>query len=119
MEMLRSQFSNPAYRFGSATIFLFFAAWGIWWSFYQIWLTSEAGGLQLNGAQVGTVYAIQGAITMALMLVYGVLQDKLDLKRPLTIFIGASATLIGPFTQFIYHPWVAWCSRRGSWLAPG
>lgn len=73
MEMLRSQFSNPAYRFGSATIFLFFAAWGIWWSFYQIWLTSEAGGLQLNGAQVGTVYAIQGAITMALMLVYGVL----------------------------------------------
>ena len=104
MEMLRSQFSNPAYRFGSATIFLFFAAWGIWWSFYQIWLTSEAGGLQLNGAQVGTVYAIQGAITMVLMLVYGVLQDKLDLKRPLTIFIGASATLIGPFTQFIYHP---------------
>lgn len=104
MNRFGQQFANPAYRFGSASIFLFFAAWGIWWSFYQIWLTSESAGIGLNGSQVGTVYAIQGAITMVLMVVYGMLQDKLDLKRPITIFIGIAATLVGPFVEFIYKP---------------
>lgn len=104
MNRFGQQFANPAYRFGSASIFLFFAAWGIWWSFYQIWLTSESAGIGLNGSQVGTVYAIQGAITMVLMVVYGMLQDKLDLKRPITIFIGIAAALVGPFVEFIYKP---------------
>lgn len=104
MSNFTQQLSNPAYRFGSVTLFLFFAAWGVWWSFYQIWLTASSAGINLNGSQVGTVYAIQGAITMVLMVVYGVLQDKLDLKRTLTILIGFCASLIGPFAQFIYRP---------------
>lgn len=104
MNTFKQQFADPAYRFGSATVFLFFAAWGIWWSFYQIWLTAESADIQLNGSQVGTVYSIQGAITMVLMVVYGILQDKLDLKRTLMIFVGVAASLIGPFVQFVYRP---------------
>ncbi|MBB5831545.1 hypothetical protein HNR70_001358 [Brachybacterium aquaticum] len=27
---------NSSYQFGSVTILLYFASWGIWWSFFQI-----------------------------------------------------------------------------------
>ncbi|WP_218184566.1 hypothetical protein [Nigerium massiliense] len=52
MASLKESVKNPAYLYGSVTIMLFFMSWGIWWSFFQIWLTSEEGGLMLNGTQV-------------------------------------------------------------------
>ena len=42
-------FSNPFYCQSSLEILLFFAGWGIWWSFFQIWLTTKQG---FTGAQV-------------------------------------------------------------------
>jgi len=36
---------NPTYLQSSFSMLLFFASWGIWWSFFQIWLTSESAGL--------------------------------------------------------------------------
>lgn len=104
MSSLSQLFKKNSYLYGSATILLFFMAWGIWWSFFQIWLTSPAGGLELNGSQVGTVYAFNGAGTLVLMFLYGALQDKLYLKRTLIIVVAAIMSLIGPFTQFIYGP---------------
>lgn len=95
---------NPSYQFGSVTILLYFASWGIWWSFFQIWLTSEAGGLQLTGTQVGTIYSANSAATLVLMLLYGTIQDRLDLKRNLTIVISALMALVGPFAIFVYKP---------------
>lgn len=97
-------FKKNSYLYGSATIMLFFMSWGIWWSFFQIWLTSPQGGIQLNGSQVGTVYAINGAGTVILMFVYGAVQDKLYLKRTLVIIVSAIMALIGPFAQFVYQP---------------
>lgn len=44
------QFKNPFYVSNSINILLFFAGWGIWWSFFQIWLTTKEG---FSGAQVG------------------------------------------------------------------
>lgn len=99
-----SALKNPNYRYGSLTIMLFFAAWGIWWSFFQIWLTSESAGLQLDGAQVGTVYSINGVWTLGLMLLYGTIQDRLDLKRNLVIVVSIVMALIGPFATWIYRP---------------
>lgn len=104
MSTLRDVVKNPAYRYGSVTIMLFFASWGIWWSFFQIWLTSDSGGLRLDGAKVGTVYSINGIGTMALMLVYGAVQDRLDLKRHLVIAVSVVMALIGPFAQWVYQP---------------
>ena len=50
---------NPFYRTGSLEILLFFAGWGIWWSFFQIWLTTKQG---FSGAQVGTIYTFGSAV---------------------------------------------------------
>ena len=68
MGNLLKAFSNPFYRTSSLEILLFFAGWGIWWSFFQIWLTSKQG---FSGAQVGTIYTFGSAV--ALVLMFGVL----------------------------------------------
>lgn len=97
-------FHNPAYLQSSLTLLLFFASWGIWWSFFQIWLTNPDSGLGLNGAQVGRIYAINSIATLILMLGYGTLQDRLGLKKTLAIGTAVIQTLVGPFAVWLYRP---------------
>ena len=68
---LRS-FKNASYLQSSTSMLLFFASWGIWWSFYQLWLTSPTsnGGLGLSGAQVGTIFSANSLFSLILMFVY-------------------------------------------------
>ncbi|MFY9263518.1 MAG: oligosaccharide MFS transporter [Actinomycetaceae bacterium] len=101
---MRHSLANPAYRFGSSIIALGFISWALWWGFYQLWLTSDASGLALGGAEVGLVYAIHGLCSAAAMIVYGVVQDKLDLKRHLMICVALLMTLTGPFVSWVYRP---------------
>lgn len=82
-------------------ILLFFVSWGIWWSFFQIWLTNSLG---FSGSQVGTIYSFDSAITLILMLVYGTLQDKLGRKKNLLIFCTVLEIFLGPFFTWIYVP---------------
>lgn len=95
---------NPGYQQNSLTLLLFFASWGVWWSFFQIWLTSEASGLSLNGTQVGTVYAANAVGTLVIMFFYGTMQDRLGTRRHLAILASAVMSLVGPFFVFVYQP---------------
>src|SRR5699024_11310961 len=79
-------FKNKSYLQSSFTLLIFFASWSIWWSFFQIWLTSEKNGLGLSGSEVGTIYSANSFVTLILMFAYGILQDKLVLKKSLLIF---------------------------------
>lgn len=97
-------FRNPGYLHSSSSIFLFFACQAIWWSFFQLWLTSAKSGLGLSGSAVGTIYAANSVTTLILMFIYGAIQDKLGLKRTLLIFCGILASLVGPFFTWIYGP---------------
>lgn len=97
-------FKNKSYLQSSFTLLIFFASWSIWWSFFQIWLTSEKNGLGLSGSEVGTIYSANSFVTLVLMFAYGILQDKLVLKRSLLIFCATMSTLVGPFFIWIYAP---------------
>lgn len=97
-------FKNKHYLQTSVIFMLFFASWSIWWSFFQIWLTSKDNGLGLTGGQVGIIYSTNSFITLLLMFVYGVTQDKLALKRTLLIFCSLFSSLVGPFFIWIYAP---------------
>jgi OHS family lactose permease-like MFS transporter len=92
---------NTAYLQSSLTILLFFASWGIWWSFFAIWLEEVIG---LQGAELGTVYSVNSLATLVLMFLYGTMQDRLGIKRHLTIIIGVVAAGVGPFVIFVYEP---------------
>ena len=92
---------NPFYLGNSFIMLMFFMGWGIWWSFFQIWLTNKLG---FSGAQVGTIYSFDSAITLILMLIYGMIQDKLGIKRKLLIFCAVLEMCLGPFFTWIYAP---------------
>lgn len=76
---------------------------GRWWNFFQIWLTSD-NRLGLSGAKVGTIFSINSILSLILMFIYGVIQDKLFIKRSLLIFNAIIASLIAPFFIYIYAP---------------
>lgn len=98
---------RPSYLHNSSILLLFFASWGVWWSFFQIWLTSADAGLGLNGRQVGIVYSANAVATLVLMVIYGVLQDKLQMKRHLIMFAGLVMSLFAPFIVWVYQPLLA------------
>lgn len=99
-----SVLKNMSYLQSSLTLLLFFASWGVWWSFYQLWLTSTTNGLGLSGSAVGTIFSANSLMTLILMFIYGTFQDKLVIKRTLLIFCASIATLVGPFFVWVYAP---------------
>lgn len=101
MSNFKKYTANPFYMSNSLMILLFFTGWGIWWSFFQIWLTTKQG---FSGTQVGTIYSFNSAITLILMLVYGSLQDKLGIKKNLLIFCVSCEVFLGPFFTWFYVP---------------
>ncbi len=110
------ELKNPSYLQSSTTMLLFFASWGIWWSFFQLWLTSEHNGLGLSGSAVGTIFSINSIASLVLMFLYGTIQDKLFIKRHLLIFNAILATLTAPFFIFIYAPLLQSHFIVGAWV---
>ncbi|ANI98540.1 oligosaccharide MFS transporter [Pediococcus pentosaceus] len=78
-----------------------FASQAIWWSFFQIWLINN---LHFTGSQVGIIYSFNSAVTLILMFVYGIIQDRLKLNSSLLIFCATLISFIGPFFSWIYLP---------------
>lgn len=92
---------NPFFRTSSLEMFLFFAGWGIWWSFFQIWLTTKQG---FTGAQIGTIYSFNSAAALILLFVFGSLQDKLRYKKTLVLASMAVEVFLAPFFEWVYAP---------------
>lgn len=96
-----SQLKNPFFTSNATNILMFFAGWGIWWSFFQIWLTTKQG---FTGAQVGEIYSLNSAFSLIANLVYSNIQDRLGLKRNLLIFCACLQVFLGPFFTFLFVP---------------
>jgi OHS family lactose permease-like MFS transporter len=94
-------FKNGAYLQSSTTLFVFFASWGIWWSFFSVWLGES---LKLNGAQIGTIYSVNSITTIVVMILYGMLQDRFGIKRYLVILSSAVMACLAPFVLLVYQP---------------
>ncbi|WP_241569051.1 oligosaccharide MFS transporter [Rosenbergiella collisarenosi] len=94
-------FRNPYYRIASGYSALFFICWSLWWSLYAIWLKQRIG---LSGAELGLLYAVNQTTSIIFMLIYGVIQDKLGLKKTLMWLVSALLILTGPFMTWVYQP---------------
>ncbi|MFT0847606.1 MFS transporter [Actinomycetaceae bacterium L2_0104] len=106
MASFAKSFKNTGYLQSSLNLLLFFMSWGIWWSFFQLWLKKDVadGGLGFTNTQVGTLYAVNSGATLILMFFYGTIQDRLGYKRTIQAFIAAISALVGPFMIFVYEP---------------
>lgn len=98
---LNIPFRNAYYRVASGYSFLFFISWSLWWSLYAIWLKGHLG---LTGTELGTLYSVNQFTSMLFMVVYGIIQDKLGLKKTLIWCMGIVLILTGPFMIYIYEP---------------
>ncbi|CAK9885903.1 MAG: Sucrose permease [Candidatus Erwinia impunctatus] len=96
-------FKNPYYRYASGYSFFFFITWSLWWSLYAIWLKNTIG---LTGEQLGTLYSLNQFTSITFMIIYGIVQDKLGLRKNLMWLLSAILVLTGPFLIFFYEPYL-------------
>ncbi|MBK0004817.1 oligosaccharide MFS transporter [Erwinia sp. S38] len=94
---------NKYYRFASSYSFLFFITWSLWWSLYAIWLKNTVG---LTGEQLGTLYSLNQFTSITFMVIYGVVQDKIGLRKNLMWLLGWILILTGPFFIYFYEPYL-------------
>ncbi|WP_310608137.1 oligosaccharide MFS transporter [Buttiauxella brennerae] len=85
----------------SAFMFLFFVVWTMSFSLYAIWLGQHA---TLTSAQIGAVFAVNGAFAVVLKPIYGYITDKLGMKKYLLYFVAVMSSLLMPFFTYVYHP---------------
>lgn len=93
--------SNRKYCGASGYLLFFFGAWSLWWSFYAIWLKTKIG---LTGEELGLLYSVNQFFSMIFMIGYGVLQDKLGIKKTLVWLMSIVLVLSGPFLVYVYEP---------------
>ncbi len=85
----------------SAFMFLYFVVWTMSFSLYAIWLGQHA---TLTSAEIGAVFAVNGAFAVVLKPFYGYITDKLGMKKYLLYFVAIMSSLLMPFFVYVYHP---------------
>ncbi|WP_281042239.1 MFS transporter [Segniliparus rotundus] len=85
---------------------MFFASWGVWWSFFSPWLltSSEEGGLGLTAAEQGAVYSMDSIAAVVVMFLYTAVQDRLGLRWRLVILASIATAAVGPFFILVDEP---------------
>lgn len=81
------------WRFGGIN-FSYFAIWTLIITFLPLWLNRVA---HLNTAEAGIVFSTMSIVAIVLEPIYGIIQDKLGLKKYLFAFVIFCLLLIGPF----------------------
>lgn len=99
VEILKSM--GKEYYLLSAMLFFFFVSWAGCYSLLAVWLQRF---FELNGAQIGFAYGVFSITALVLSPVYGMVQDRLILRRHLMFFVGVMLALCGPYYIFIIEP---------------
>ncbi|WP_194240616.1 oligosaccharide MFS transporter [Gilliamella sp. ESL0250] len=99
--MTSAFYNKPTYWFASCYSFMYYAAGSFVFSFYAIWLSKEIG---LTAKQTGIIYSFNYFVSLIIMIVYGVYQDKLVLKKHLIWFQSIIITLAAPALIYVYEP---------------
>lgn len=81
--------------------FFYFTIWTLIITFLPLWLNNEAN---LDTAQAGIVFATMSVVAIFLEPIYGIIQDKLGLKKYLFAFVVLCLLMIGPFFEFAFLP---------------
>ncbi len=85
----------------SLAMYLFFVSWAGCYSLLAIWLQRF---FSLSGSQTGFTYAVFSVTAFLLQPIYGLIQDKLVLRRNLIFYIGVLMALCGPYYIFVCEP---------------
>src|SRR5690625_1336775 len=81
--------------------FFYFMIWALIFAFLPFWLQNTAN---LDTSVVGLVFSAMAITALILEPIYGLIQDKLGLKKYLFGFVVLCLLFIGPFVQFAFLP---------------
>jgi len=85
----------------SLALLSFFLTWSFSFSIFPIWLSQFAG---LNGENTGLIFSMNAIGALIIMPLYGLIQDKLGLKKHLLFIVAIMLIGSGPFFIFVYGP---------------
>ncbi|BBO29440.1 MFS transporter [Alteromonas sp. I4] len=83
------------------TFLSFFLSWSFAYSLFPLWLNQSLG---LSGQKIGLIFGANACAVLLSMPVFGILQDKLGVKKSLLIGLSVLTVFVGPFFVFIYQP---------------
>ncbi|KRL76231.1 oligosaccharide MFS transporter [Ligilactobacillus equi] len=86
------------------THFSYFFTWAIVFGYLTLWLEQEAG---FNGVQAGLVFSMMSGISLIFQPIFGVISDRLVMKKTLIITIAVGMILVGPYFQWVFKPLLA------------
>ncbi|NMP27310.1 oligosaccharide MFS transporter [Rahnella sp. SAP-1] len=92
--------NRSAYIRISLSLFFFYFAWSISWSFLAIWLADNIG---FTSTQIGYTLSINALFALAIKPVFGFIMDKLGLKKWLLIAVATASVLAAPFFIYVYQ----------------
>lgn len=96
-----SLLKNPRYIEAVSYSIFFYAALSFATTFYAIWLSSK---INLTASQTGFVYALNAFVALFFMVIYGLGQDRLGVRK-LLLWVQSIVILgCGPFFIYIYEP---------------
>lgn len=99
IQVLRSM--GKEYYLLSAMLYFFFVSWAGCYSLLAVWLERT---FKMSGAQVGFAYAVFSITALLLAPVYGMLQDRLILRRYLLVWIGVLLSCCAPIYIGVIEP---------------
>lgn len=83
------------------THFSYFFTWAIVFGYLTLWLEQEAG---FNGVEAGFVFSMMAGVSLLFQPVFGIISDKLLMKKTLILVIAIGMIFVGPYFQWIFHP---------------
>lgn len=95
-----SYFENKNYWIFSAFFFLYFFIMGAYFPFFPVWLKMNG----LNQADTGYVFSFISLFALCFQPIFGLLSDKLGLRKNLLWIITGLLVLFGPFFIFVLGP---------------
>ena len=81
--------------------FFYFMVWALILTFLPYWLSGPA---HLDSGSSGLVFSTMAFVALILEPIYGVIQDKLGLKKYLFGFVVLCLLFVGPFVRFAFIP---------------
>lgn len=83
------------------THFSYFFTWAIVFGYLTLWLEQQA---HFNGIEAGLVFSMMSGISLIFQPVFGIISDRLVMKKNLVITISVGMILIGPYFQWLFNP---------------
>ena len=82
------------------THFSYFFTWAIVFGYLTLWLEQQA---HFNGVEAGLVFSMMSGLSLLFQPIFGVVSDRLVMRKDLVIAIAVGMILVGPYFQWVFN----------------